>query len=137
MTESTRDKNKRLKRLNKQMPHHLIEQGMPEDAYPKGCIKVWRSNRFLVQEYQWIDDAMFGKVKRLSVCRTSIDRLGRWLDKVSWDELQRLKDQCGYRESCAVEIYPPGDDLVDVANMRHLWVLEVPPGFMWKDEKND
>ena len=43
---------------------------------------------------------------------------------ISWDELQRLKDEHLGPDVLAVEIYPPARRVVNELNMRHLW--EVP-----------
>lgn len=70
---------------------------------------------------------------RLSIARTKLNG-GRWEDGISWDELQDIKNEIGFRDFCAVEIFPPEDDKVDVANMRHLWILEKSPEFVWRGE---
>jgi hypothetical protein len=56
-------------------------------------------------------------------------------DGIGWDDLQRLKGEAGYGEYCAVEIYPPDADVVNVANMRHLFILKSPPAMMWRDAR--
>ncbi len=43
-------------------------------------------------------------------------------DGISWDELQRIKDMCGYAEQDAVEVYPRAVDVYNTGNVRHLWV---------------
>lgn len=48
--------------------------------------------------------------------------------------LQHLRTEAGYADRCAVEIYPPDQDIVNVANMRHLWIVEM-PDFAWKKDK--
>jgi hypothetical protein len=53
----------------------------------------------------------------------------RWADGITWDTLQLLKRECGHGERWAVEVYPPDTDIVNVANMRHLWLLRAPPPF--------
>lgn len=44
----------------------------------------------------------------------------------SWRDLQRIKDDLVGAERVAVEVFPPTSELVDSANMAHLWVY--PPG---------
>lgn len=89
---------------------------------------VYRSRDFLVMIY--FDP---GHPTRLSVCRTELDDDGQWKDGITWDELQRIKSGCGFGMSCAVEVYPPDKDVVNVANMRHLWIHDAP--FRWRNEK--
>jgi hypothetical protein len=47
----------------------------------------------------------------------------------SWPDLQRIKDTLpvGGPERIAIEVYPRDSELVDDANMYHLWLL--PEGF--------
>ncbi len=68
---------------------------------------------------------------RLSINRTTI--IGdRWADNITWDELQRIKNECGYTLHDAVEVFPAEKDVVNVANMRHLWVMKDPLPFAWR-----
>lgn len=104
----------------------LLDNGSWPITNPKP-IAVFRNRRFLVQEFSEKD----GNI-RLSVNRTEIQDDGNWLDGITWDELQHIKDCCGYSERMAVEIYPPAKDLVNVSNIRHLWVLSQSLPFQWK-----
>lgn len=79
-------------------------------------IAVWRSRHFLVQVFMEAD------ATRLSVNRTDVDGEGRWRDGITWDELQNIKRAVGYGDSMAIEFYPPDVDVVNVANIRHLWI---------------
>lgn len=93
--------------------------------------KVWRSVGFLVQQYS--EECTVPVIARLTVCRT--DRKGdRWNDGISWDDLQEIKRLCGFGNFDAVEIYPSDEDVVNVANMRHLWVLCYPVKFAWRKQ---
>lgn len=65
-----------------------------------------------------------GNAIRLSVNRTTLGDNGRWVENITWDELQELKRQCGFGDWYAIEVYPRDKDVVNVANMRHLWVLQ-------------
>ena len=90
-------------------------------------VEVWRSRGFLVQIFV----AALPATERLSVIRTTPERDG-WRQEISWDDLQRLKAECGRGDRCAVEVYPADADVVAVANMRHLWILAEPPAFTWR-----
>lgn len=88
--------------------------------------RVFRNRRFLAVVYDENGQT------RLSVCRTAVEvETGRFLGGISWDELQAVKSACGFGESWAVEVYPADSSVVDVANMRHLWILPAPPAFAW------
>lgn len=90
---------------------------------PANMIDVFVNSDFLVQVYN--ED---GQV-RLSINRTQ-NINGRWVDGITWDELQAIKNAVGFADKCAIEIYPPVKDVVNVANIRHLWIFE--PSFMWR-----
>lgn len=90
---------------------------------------VWQSRDFLAIHYR--DD----RGERLSVNRTAFDRqTGSWRDGIPWDDLQRIKHQCGLGDRWAVELYPPDRDIVNVAAMRHLWLLTEQPAYGWDRE---
>lgn len=125
--------NKVLKEENKKFP---VE---PEDISPevwkhcgfgqmqKNRIRVLRSREFLIQVFDEGNGLL-----RMSINRTLMNSSGDWKDGISWDEIQKLKAQCGYSDREAVEFYPREDDVVNVANLRHIWILEKPLPFGWK-----
>lgn len=41
----------------------------------------------------------------------------------SWPEMQRIKDELAGTTATAVEVYPPQAEIVDDAEMYHLWVV--------------
>ncbi|WP_349627722.1 hypothetical protein [Rhodopseudomonas sp. BR0C11] len=41
----------------------------------------------------------------------------------TWREMQRIKDELAGPDKTAVEVYPPATEVIDAANMFHLWVL--------------
>ena len=121
--EQRRAQNRRLAKENLAWPEGLVE--WPRSEWPVSSdtagapAKVWRSRLYLVQQYPAVAPAL---------CRLSINiasRPGeRWADGITWKQLQQIKRQVGYCGFDAVEVYPDDDDVVDVANMRHLWILE-------------
>lgn len=109
---------------------------IPKDRWPKSDgkppEKVYINDEFLVQvinEWDYI---------RLTINRIDIDFRWQnspiWKDKITWDELQEIKDNLGYEKEWLVEIYPPKDKIVNVANMRHLWLLKETPEYGWKND---
>ena len=130
--EQRREAIKALMRENKHWPESLIH--VPPDRWQPVAwdeskrIAVYRSRAFLVQVFE--ED---NGIVRLSVNRTTYDKTrDRWDDHISWDELQALKNQSGYAEREAVEVYPAIGHEVNVANMRHLWILPEPMPFSWR-----
>lgn len=69
---------------------------------------------------------------RLTVNLLALGGNGRWKDGISWDRLQEIKDAVGFAGQDAVEVYPAAQDVVNVANMRHLWVLPEKLPFAWR-----
>lgn len=86
---------------------------------------VWVSRTFLVQLFDEQDNAIRMTVNR--VTRTT----GSWDEKISWDQLQNIKRDIGYGDYYAIEVYPRDEDIVNVANMRHLWILAEPLNIGW------
>lgn len=97
---------------------------------PEGLNRVFLNDEYLVQEYI----VPTGHI-RLTI--NSTRRTGRkWVDQIPWDTLQHIKRMVGHADKCAVEIYPPDQHVVNVANMRHLWITDM-PDFAWKNEEVD
>ena len=118
-----------LERDNEKWPMTLSPVAHDLVARPGAPFAQWRSREFVVQAF-----AVAGGVIRLSVNRTHVDPATmRWVDGITWDELQALKSQAGYGDREAVEVYPPDSNVVDVANIRHLWVLPSPLTFSWRN----
>lgn len=44
-------------------------------------------------------------------------------ERPTWWEAQRIKDELAGKDRTAVEVYPPRDEIVDGADMFHIWVL--------------
>lgn len=119
--------SKYLQEQNKKFSAIFVEVPSSEWPFQSSKLqKVFRNRSFLVQVHQENDD-----IVRLSICRTELDRCGQWKDNISWDDLQGIKNACGYEDKVAVEIYPELDCEVNVANFRHLWVLPDAPAFVW------
>ena len=47
--------------------------------------------------------------------------------------MQRIKDEIAGQDATAVEVYPPHSEIVDQADMYHLWVLPEPLPFSLAD----
>ncbi len=55
--------------------------------------------------------------------------------RVSWDDLQEVKNFVWGGEAVAIEVYPPESRRVDSGNWRHLWRLR--PGEFWPDLRGE
>lgn len=90
------------------------------------AFEVWRSRDFLVQLFN--EDGHI----RVTVNRTHMPNGKDWADGITWDELQQIKADIGRGDMWAVEVYPPDGDVINVANLRHLWLLDEPPPYGWR-----
>lgn len=128
---TTREQRRQLARDNAKLSPILTPVPKTEWPAPVGVTKIpyalFRSRDFLVQCHAEADG-----ISRLSIARSHINDAGDWQDGISWEELQRIKREVGFGDYMAVEIFPKDCDIVNVANMRHLWVLRDPLPFGWK-----
>jgi len=97
-------------------------------------LRVFQCDRFLIQIRR------HGPTIRLCVNKVKFYRDAKdpgelkWQDGITWDELQEIKNQCGYQDHWMCEYYPPQDQVVNVANIRHLWLMDKPPEYTLKDK---
>lgn len=63
-----------------------------------------------------LDRPAEGGVRHLAVSSLSGKRL-------TWPEMQRIKDELAGLDATAIEVYPPRDHVIDGADMFHIWVL--------------
>lgn len=95
---------------------------------PDTIAEVWLSSVAMVQVH--VD-----RVGQEEVVRLSILSPFKFIDGdggvFSWETLQQLKRECGYGDHDAVEVYPRDCDVVNVANMRHLFLIDGLP-FVWR-----
>lgn len=129
----TRAERRVMERHVAKFPAILTEVNRDEwPNYPPSMTlpqRVWRSRFFLVQQYEASGPALC----RLSVNRTSLQAsTGRWGEDITWQELQDIKREVGFGYCDAVEVFPRDRDVVNVANMRHLWVMAAPVEFAWR-----
>lgn len=115
-------------------PQHLVE--VPESVWPPVLLgqnrpmTLWRSRHYLVQVYA---EAPVGDVtqRRLTVNRVTLSGDGGWDQNIPWEELQRCKRETGHGDWYGVEVYPRDRDVVNDANMRHLWLFSEPLRIGW------
>lgn len=112
-------------------PAHLVLIPKSDFAqHPSSSMTgAWRSRDYLVQVFS---SKYPGVLARMSVNRVCIDSKGGWQQDIPWEDLQRLKGELGFGALDAVEVYPSDKDVVNVANMRHLWVMDSPVEFAWR-----
>lgn len=86
----------------------------------------WTVQVFRVPE---LDGTPWCGARRVGIKRFQVpgDPESGGTDRMSWDDLQEVKDSL-WPDQVAFEVYPPHDQIVDVATMRWLWVLPVGVG---------
>jgi len=138
-TLSKRDLKLAVKQANKEsraFPRDKMTQiPLPNIGATKSTLlRVYRSRDYLAQIFDETDKQP--GLLRLSINKTDVNiDTRRWKDGISWDDLMRVKDQVGMGHYDAVEIYPAERDVVNVANIRHLWVFTEsnPLDFIWRN----
>ena len=73
---------------------------------------VWESNTYLAAAFN-----------DKGCTRLDIERKDK-KDGITWDELQSIKDECGFGDKDAIEFYPSNDAVLNTANFRHLYIFD-------------
>lgn len=118
----------RLKDITEMIPFLDEGNGKPDKAYTD------RERGWVVQVFEQRTPACNGtpwegtiQVSIKHTCGKTIRQISQreYQVPILWDELQAIKEHL-FPGRIALEVYPPKENLVDVASMRWLWVL--PPG---------
>lgn len=132
---STMNRKRRREINNRNSSRSSLFIKVPKEEWPQvdgkrnsGRFQVLVNKHFLVQLF-----AEHNQIIRMSVNRTQIDSNGHWKDGITWDELQDIKLRVGYGDSFAVEAYPETLNVVNVAPMRHLFILPERPDWAWSN----
>lgn len=107
----------------------VSQEGSLRPSWATRPIRVWRNRQFLVQEFAEPEQPKV--LVRLSINRAILNDRGEWLDGITWDQLQAIKCAVGYADYDALEVYPRRLEVVNVANIRHLWVMRELVDFAW------
>ncbi len=85
---------------------------------PAGLQRAYCNDLYAVQVYE--QECAWGTVTHLLITRHpgADDRRPR-----SWSDLQRIKNELAGPERVAVEVFPAQSQLIDQADVYHLWVL--------------
>ena len=75
-------------------------------------IGIWESDTYKAYAY-----------KDLDAIRLDIERKdGK--DGITWDEIQRIKNDCGFKDQDAIEFYPAEADVINTGNVRHIYIFK-------------
>lgn len=97
----------------------------PGQDPPDGCAAVFQNSRYIVFVFYDFKHPDLGRVQRVMI--RSKARAFNVSTGHEWADFQRVKTQLFGASSFAIEVYPPAEDLVDVANIYWLWVLHDAP----------
>ena len=101
------------------------DPNMPYSSHPQDIEKIYRSKKFTV--ILWKAGAGFGSYnlgQRFSVWRNTWDsKERRYVDGIQWDEVMDIKREMGFGERVAIEYYPADSETVNLANMRHVFLI--------------
>lgn len=97
-----------------------------------GLVAAWQNRNFLAQLYKEENGYIRFTVSRTIFTNPDKDMIVRWRDGITWDELMIVKAGCGFGDIWALEVYPPDYEVIDRANMRHLWLFDDVPPFAWR-----
>lgn len=95
---------------------------------PEAC---FRNRSFFVMIF--MDDRDGTPYLRMSVNRTELENDGGWKAAITWDELMAVKRGIGFADRWMTEVYPPDEEIVNVANMRQLFLVSQPP-YAWSQK---
>lgn len=82
-----------------------------QSYFGEPSLAVWESDIFIAGAFN--DNG----VVRLDVRRKDLK------DGITWDELQEIKDACGFQDCDAVEFYPRKQDILNTGTARHLYIF--------------
>lgn len=134
--------NREMARTNKKFPNHMVE--IPKEHWPDTLkahehqadvmckpVAAWRSNKFFAQVVEEPGGAI-----RISINRTRINENYDFADGITWDDIFCIKNEIGYADKDCIEIYPAKNDLVNVSNIRHIFLLDEPHPLNWSLNKH-
>lgn len=91
-----------------------------EITFPRGSVGCGWAAEFTKAHknkvFSVLDRTLENGVRHLAVASLSGVR-------PNWHEMQRIKDEIAGCDRTAVEVYPPATEIVDEADMFHIWVL--------------
>jgi len=110
----------------------VIDPNSVEGTYSVPPFKVVRNRRIMVQMFHERDNIIRLSINRCEIQRKADPPFWEWKDGLTWNDLQKIKNELGFSDHDAVEIFPKECDEVSVANMRHLWIMPIPLWFAWR-----
>lgn len=82
-----------------------------QSYFGEHSIGVWEDDTYFVAAFKE------GDVTRLDLHRKDLE------SGITWDEIQRIKDECGFEDNDAIEFYPAKKDILNNGNFRHIYIF--------------
>ena len=94
------------------------DPNLPYTSHPQDLDSIWRNKKFTVMVWN------VPAGKKMTISRNTWDSHAcRYKDGITWDEIMEIKRGIGMGEENAVEFYPPDSEVINIANVRHIWIL--------------
>ncbi len=101
------------------------DPNLPYSSHPQDIEHIYRSKKYTVILWKiGVGFAGYNLGQRFSISRNewnSKDR--RYKDGLTWDEIMDIKREMGFGERTAIEYYPADSEVVNLANMRHVFLI--------------
>ncbi len=92
------------------------DKSLPYTSHAMDLREVWRSKKFTVMVWNVPADT------KISIQRNEWNpSTRRYADGITWDEIMEIKRDIGLGESTGVEFFPADTDVINIANVRHIW----------------
>ena len=92
---------------------------IPYSSHPEDIKTIFRSKQYTV--ILWKQNRFDGK-QRFSITRNEwSSKERRYVGNISWDEIMEIKRQMGLGEVECWEYYPKDSEVINEANMRHIF----------------
>ena len=101
------------------------DPNIPYSSHPQDIEHIYRSKKYTVILWKigvGFNGYNFGQ--RFSISRNEWDSKDRrYKDGLTWDEIMDIKREMGFGERTAIEYYPADSETINVANMRHIFLV--------------
>ena len=95
---------------------------VPYSSHPEDIKTIFRSKKFTVIQYK--PNRLDGK-QRFSITRNEwSSKERRYVGDITWDEIMEIKRQIGLGDVECWEYYPKDSEVINEANMRHIFFEE-------------
>jgi hypothetical protein len=101
------------------------DPNIPYSSHPQDIEHIYRSKKYTVILWKiGVGFAGYNFGQRFSITRNEWDSKDRrYKDGLTWDEIMDIKREMGFGERTAIEYYPADSEVVNLANMRHVFLI--------------